>query len=169
MSVNSLLSKAHGVLHERCSPTLAAPGHGRFLWSARRPCHRPAAQHVRVRVRDGLPALPSGIEHDPVAGAVDPLSDGDLVRLADDLVKQAVTRAGESRHVWVVVARNHQDMRGRLRADVTESDYPLTVQHDRGLDLSGRDPAEQAVWHSTIIVARQQYPVQAWLPVIRGT
>jgi hypothetical protein len=37
------------------------------------------------------------------------------------------------------------------------------------LDLSGRDPAEQAVWHSTIIVARPQYPVQAWLPGTRGT
>jgi len=124
---------------------------------------------VRVRVPDGLPALPSGVEHDPVTGAIDPLGDCDLVRLANELVKQAVTRAGESRHVRIVVARDHQDMRGCLWADVTESDYPLTAQHNRGLDLSGRDPAEQAVWHSTIIVARPQYPVQAWLPGTRGT
>jgi hypothetical protein len=118
---------------------------------------------------NGLPALPSGVEHDPVTGAVNPLGDGHLVRLADELVKQAVTRAGESRHVRIVVARDHQDMRGRLRVDVTESDYPLTIQHYRGLDLSGRDPAEQAVWHSTIIVARWQYPVQARRPLFAGT
>jgi hypothetical protein len=33
-----------------------------------------------------------------------------------------------------MIPRDHQDMRWRL-------------------DLSGRDPAEQAVWHTTIIVA----------------
>jgi hypothetical protein len=60
-------------------------------------------------------------------------------------------------------------MRGRLRVDITESDYPLTVQHYRGPDLSGRDPAEQAVWHSTIIVAREQYPMQAWPSLSAGT
>jgi hypothetical protein len=90
------------------------------------------------------------------------------MRLADQLIKQAVTLAGESRHVRIVVARDHQDMRGRLWVDITESDYSLTVQHYRGLDLSGRDPAEQAVWHSTIIVAREQYPVQAWPSAVRG-
>src|SRR6185437_9702808 len=64
------------------------------------------------------------------------------------------------RHVREVIPRRHQDVRRRLWVDVTEGDSPLPVQHYRGRDLSGRDPAEQAVWHSTIIVAAGH----AWCP-----
>ena len=108
---------------------------------------------MRVHVPDRLTTFAAGVEHDPVAAAADALGNGDLVRLPDELVEQSVTRASQGGDVRIVVTRDYQDMRGRLGTDVTESDGPLTVQHKRGRDLSGRDPAEQAVWHITIIVA----------------
>jgi hypothetical protein len=130
------------------------------LGSARRPCHRPATEQVRVHVPDGLTTLSPGIEHDPVATGVDTFCRGDLVCLGYEFVEQTIARADQRRYVRIVVPRDHQDVRGRLRADITEGDYPLAVQHDRGRDRSGRDPAEQAFWHTTIIVARRQHPVQ---------
>lgn len=130
------------------------------LGSAGRPCHRPATEQVCVHVPDGLTTLPPGVEHDPVAAALDSLGHGDLVRPGDEFIQQTVARAGQGRYVRVVAARDHQDMRRSLWADVTESDYALSIQHDRGRDLSGRDTAEQAVWHTTIIVARRYRPVR---------
>jgi len=58
----------------------------------------------------------------------------------------------------------------RLGVDVTEGDDTLPVQHYRGGDLPGSDPAEQAVWHNSIIVAgghlrrrtTHQSPAGAW-------
>jgi hypothetical protein len=139
--------------------TATAPGSGRLVRSAGRPCHRPTAQQVRVRVRDGLTALPPGVEHDPVAAAVDALGDRDLMRLADKLVEQAATRVRQCRHVRVMIPRDDQDVGGRLRVDVAEGDGPLSVKHDRGRDVAGRDRAKQTVRHTTIIVARRRYLV----------
>jgi hypothetical protein len=51
-----------------------------------------------------------------------------------------------------MVLGDHKYVRRRLRADVTEGYDPLPVEHYRGRDPPGSDPAEQAVWHSTIIV-----------------
>ena len=112
-----------------------------------------------MRVPDGLATLPACVEHDPVAAGVDALGDRDLMCLADKLVEQPAARGGERGDVRIVVARDHQDVRGRLRGDIAECDSPLTVKHDRRRDVSGRDPAEQAVWHSTIIVAWRRHAV----------
>src|SRR5579875_587547 len=137
------------------------------LGSARRPCHRPATEQVRVHVPDGLTSLPPGVEHDPVAAVLDSHGHGDLVRMSDKFSQQTVTSAGQGRYVRVVVARDHQHVRGGLRVDVTEGDYPLSVQHDRGRDRSGRDTAEQTVWHTSIIVAQRHRPVRDLGPRIR--
>src|SRR5215472_13622516 len=81
----------------------ACPDRSRFVRSAGRPCHRPAPEHVRVRVRHGLAALPPGVENDPVAAAVDPLVDSDLMRLADEFVEQTAAGARQCRHVGIVI------------------------------------------------------------------
>src|SRR5580693_6763708 len=123
------------------------------LLSPRRPCHGPAAEHMGVHMPDRLSRSGTGVEHDPVSAVGDALGDGDLVRLGDELVEQAVTGAGQGGDVRVMVARDHQDVRGRLRVDVPEGDDALTVKHHRSRDLPGRDTAEQALWHTTIIMA----------------
>jgi hypothetical protein len=102
---------------------------------------------------DGLPAVPASIEDDTVPAVLDTLGGRDLTRRADEFVEQTAAPGGKRGYVREVIPRNHQDMRGRLGIDVTEGDDPLSVQHYRGRDLSGSDPAEQAVWHNTIIVA----------------
>jgi len=63
-----------------------------------------------------------------------------------------------------MVARDHQHVRGRLRVDVPESEDALTFKHHRGRDLPGRDTAEQALWHSTIITAGRRWRVQDVAP-----
>jgi hypothetical protein len=105
-----------------------------------------------VHVPDGLAAFPPGVEDDTVTAAVDALRDRHLVRVRDHLVEQAAGR-GQSRDVRVVIPRDHKDVRGRLGTDVAKGERPVPLQHERGRYLSGRDPAEQALWHSTIIVA----------------
>ena len=113
-----------------------------------------------VHMPDRLPGFGTSVEHDPVPAVGDALRDGDLVRLGDELVEQAVTGAGQGGDVRVMVARDHQDVRGRLWVDVPESDDALTVKHHRGRDLPGRDTAEQALWHTTIITAGRRWRVQ---------
>jgi hypothetical protein len=108
---------------------------------------------VRVHVPDGLPTVLAGVEDDPVPAGGNALGGRDLVCRADDFVEQAAARGDEGRHVGEMVPRHHQDVRRRLGVDVTEGDGPLSVHHYRGRDLSGNYPAEQAVWHTSIIVA----------------
>ena len=117
------------------------------------PGHRAAPKQVRVHMPDGLPAVLTGVEDKPVPGVLDPLGRGDLAGRADKLVKQPAARRGEFTHVREMVLRDHQDVGRRLGVDVTEGDNTLPVQHYRGGDLPGSDPAEQAVWHNPIIVA----------------
>ena len=105
-----------------------------------------------MHMPDGLAGVASGIEDDSVSAVFDALGGGDLACLADELVQQSATRAGQRRDVRKVIPGDHEDVRRRLRVDVTKGDDPLPVQHNRGRDLSGGDPAEQAVWHTTIIV-----------------
>jgi hypothetical protein len=106
-----------------------------------------------VHVPDGLPAVLAGVEYDPVSAVGNALGGRDLVCRADDFVEKAAARGGEGRHVGEMIPGHHQNVRRRLRVDVTEGDGPLSVHHYRGRDLSGSYPAEQAVWHTSIIVA----------------
>ena len=102
---------------------------------------------------DGLPAVLAGVEDDPVPGVLDAFGHGDLPGRANELVKQPGARCGKFCHIGEVIPGDQQDVRRRLGVDVTEGEYPLPVQHYRGRDLPGSDPAEQAIWHTTIIVA----------------
>jgi hypothetical protein len=121
---------------------------------------------MRMHMPHRLPAVAAGVEDNAVPAGVDALGDGDLMGRRDELAEQSVARAGQRCHVREVLPRDHQDVRRRLRADVTEGDDPLPVKHNRGGDLSGSDPAEQTVWHSTIIVAFRRRPAPATPPGI---
>jgi hypothetical protein len=116
------------------------------------PSHRAAPEQVRVHMPDGLPAVLASVEDDPVPGVFDALGHSDLAGRANKLVKQPATRRGERTHVREVVPWDYQDVGRRLGVDITEGDETLPVQDYRGGDLPGSDPAEQAVWHNSIIV-----------------
>lgn len=117
---------------------------------------------MRVHVTDRLPGFLAGVEHDPVSAVSDTLGGGDLVRLGDELVEQAISGAGQGGDIRMMIARDHQDVRGRHGIDVAEGDDPLAVKHHRGRDLPGYDPTEEAVWHTPIIVARRRYAIRTW-------
>jgi hypothetical protein len=119
-----------------------------LLSSAWRPGQRASAKHMRVHVPNGLPAIAAGVEDDPVPAGRNALGDGDVACRGDELVKQAVAGADHGRHIGEVIPGDYEDMRRRLRVDVTEGEDPLPVKHNRGRDLPGSDPAEQAFWHS---------------------
>lgn len=115
--------------------------------SARRPAHRAAAQDVGVDVGDGLAGFWSRVEDDAVAAVRDAFADGHLVGVLDKVCQQAVASARQLGQVGMVVARDHQDVDGSLRIYVTESDRSGISGYDRRRYFSGRNTAEQAVWH----------------------
>src|SRR5690606_6700688 len=84
------------------------------------PLHDAAAQQVAVQVEDGLPGRGTGVEDHPVPALGDPLGAGDLPGLPGDLVEEADPGGPGADHVGVVLTRNDQHVRGRLRVDVAE-------------------------------------------------
>ena len=125
-----------------------------LLSSAWRPGERTSAKHMGMHVSYSLPAVAARAENDPVTGRLDALGGGDLASRGDQFAEQSVARAGKRGDMGEMIPWNHQDVRRRLGVNVAEGHDPLPVQHDRGRDLSGSDPAEQAFRHTTIIVAR---------------
>ncbi len=97
----------------------------------------------------------AGVEDDPVAGRLDALGDGDSRGPADEFVEQPVTRGRQRRHVRVVIPGDHQDVRRRLRVDVTEGE----VRFPSSTIVAGICPAaipqNKQSGTSTIIVARR--------------
>ncbi len=97
---------------------------------------------------DCLAAAWPGVEDNPVAVTVDALRLGYLGCVGKDLAEQILLRGLDQLGQGPMVRpRDHQDMHGRLRVDVEESDSPRRLGHDGGRYLAGDDAAEQAIWH----------------------
>ena len=110
--------------------------------SSWRPRHGPAAEHVRVYVRDGLPGVIACIKDNAIPGLSDALSRGYLVRLPGDLGQQPVGGDREASQVRIVRFRDDEHMNRGLRIDVTECKRALSFEHARGRDVAGHDFAE---------------------------
>lgn len=101
-------------------------------------------------VGDGLAGLWACVEDDAVAAVRDALADSHLMCVLDKVSQQVVAsggQLGQLGQVGVVVARDHQDVDGSLRINVTESDRSGIARYDRRRYFSGRNTAEQAVRH----------------------
>jgi hypothetical protein len=110
---------------------------------------------VGVDVRHGLARLRAGVEDHPVALAADALGHRYLVSLANDLVQQAGVGGRERGDVRVVLLRDHEHVRRRLRVDVAEREHPVGSQDPGGRDRLGGDSAEQAFRHTKILGPRR--------------
>src|ERR1700722_7182469 len=110
-----------------------------------------AAEHVGVDVRHGLARLRAGVEDHPVSLAADALGHRYLVSLANDLVQQAGVGRRERGDVRVVLLRDDEHVRRRLRVDVPEREHPVGSQDPGGGDRLGGDSAEQAFRHTKIL------------------
>jgi hypothetical protein len=75
--------------------------------SAGRPRHRAPAKDVRVRVRDGLPAVRAGVEDDPIAGILDALGLGDGAggTIVAGICPAAIPQNKQSGTSTIIVAR----------------------------------------------------------------
>jgi hypothetical protein len=111
------------------------------------PAHRAAAEDVSVGMRDRLPGVRPGVEDHAVAVSGDPLGQRHLMGVGDDVGQQSVTRRPELGQGGVVGPRDHQDVDGRLRVDVTEGDRPRSSRHDGRRDVASGNAAEQTVGH----------------------
>jgi hypothetical protein len=80
-----------------------------------------AAQHVGVRMANGLPSLGAGVENDAVPAVANTFGQRDLMCLGHHLSQQAVVSQRERRQIRIVIFRYHKHVRWRLRAYVTES------------------------------------------------
>src|SRR5437764_9946485 len=119
--------------------------------SARGPGHGAAAQHVGVHVEHRLARLRAGVEDDAVAAAGDALILRHPVRLGRHLRQQAITGADERGQVWIVVPGDDEDVRGRLRIDVTESYGAIALRYKLSGHVPCNDLAKEAFCHKVIL------------------
>lgn len=124
-----------------------AYGHGGW-WSGpvraiRGPFEAAAAEHVGVRVPDGLAGAAAGVEDGAVA--VQLLVVGDGLGLAQHVGGELRGLGGEGGGVLVVRLGDHQDMGGGLGVDVPERDGGVRLADDRRGNLPCDDLAEQTV------------------------
>jgi hypothetical protein len=112
-------------------------------------------------MRDRLPGVRPGVEDDPVTVAGDPLGLGHLMSVGDDVGQQAVAGRRQIGQVGVVRTRDHEDVDGRLRVDVTEGDRPRRSRHDGRRDVSSGNAAEQTVRHGLILTCGPRDTSQA--------
>ena len=94
-------------------------------------------------VKNRLTGLGPGVEDQPER--LQPFGFGDGAGFLDQLDKGLPVRSGQRRHVRMMGAWNDQNVRGRLRGNVTEGDRPLRLTYDGGGHLARDDAAEQAV------------------------
>ena len=113
--------------------------------STERTLHRPAAEHVQVRVEDDLPAFAIDVHRDTVARQ--PV----LARRCACAVEQQ--RANElasaarvkSLSVATMRLRDHEAMKRRLRMNVLEREDRVVLVDSIGGKLARHDLAEQAI------------------------
>src|SRR6516225_8768986 len=107
----------------------------------RRPVHRAAAEEMEMEY--GLPRPGVRVRDETIPLRDDALLARDLRREEREAADhRRILRRIERRDV---LARDHEDMRRRLRRDIAERDEPCVLGDDRGGDLLARDAAEEAV------------------------
>jgi hypothetical protein len=104
-----------------------------------------------VGVRHGLPGRLACVEYNAVTRPGDSLGHRNAMRLACYLLEKAATSFRDRREVGKMFFRYDQHMYGRLRIDIPEGDRPGTFPHALSRDVTGGDPAEQAISHPGII------------------
>jgi hypothetical protein len=105
---------------------------------------------MEMEVLDALLRVRAGIDHGPVSGLCHTL----LIRYAGSRRRYSGNQLrvfgrghGEIRHV---PAGNHNDVDRRLRIDVPKCQYGIVFVHDLSRNLTGHDPAEEAVRHGSV-------------------
>jgi len=101
-----------------------------------------------VHVVDGLPGVRPGVEHHPVAVAVDALGYRDGVRVGDNVTQQPVAGGCQIGQIGVMSARDNKHVYWRLRIDIAEGNRPVITGHYGRRYLAGGYCAEQAVGHA---------------------
>lgn len=127
-------------------------------WSARRPVHRPPAEHVGVHVRHALPGIRTGVEDDAIATIGYAFCHGHLMRMGDQVRQQAIARRRQRGQVLMVVARDHEYVNGSLRINITERNSPGISRHYSRWYLGSCNGTEQALGHADDLNVYQTRP-----------
>ena len=129
-------------------PATPTPGLPAGFASAGRPGHRATPEKVKVQVEDGLAGPFAVVDDEPVVG--DAALPGDRRRPRRERAQERFLRGRGLRQSTDVLARDHEDVSGRLRRDVFEGEDPVVLEHLFRRDFTRHDPAEDAVAQSAV-------------------
>lgn len=111
------------------------------------PTEGPPAQQVQVQMKHCLPAIAVTIDHQAEAPIRNPYLSCDPVRHQQEVAEQSIISLIRIEECREVLARNNQDMDGRLRVDVFEGDRLLVLKHNFARTFSVSDLAKEAGIH----------------------
>lgn len=139
------------------------------LQSARWPGHGPAAQNVRVDVRDALTGVWAGVEYHTVTIRSHAFSQGDLMRVGKHVMQNTVRCGYQGSKVSVMAAGNDENVDRRLRVNVPECNRARSLGHDGCWNLPGNDGAKQAVGHGEILTCAPSVRLRPYMVALLRT
>ena len=103
-----------------------------------------------MEMEDALPGARAAIDRDAETALRDPMLFGQSIGDAEHLPDQLMIFNRRFEERGDMFARHDQEMDGRPRIDVPESDYTAVLIDEIALNLAFDNPAEQAVVHLRI-------------------
>ncbi len=85
-----------------------------------------------MQVMDCLTGVRSDVCHEPKPGLVDAFPPRYLGGYCHDLTQERIVRTAESAHIGKVSLRNDQDMRWRLRRNVSKGNDVVALHQELG-------------------------------------
>lgn len=133
---------------------------GRSL--AQRPGQGATTKHVNMQMEDRLAGVRSVVREHPVAAVEEALDAGDLAGEQEEIGDQRGVIRPQIAQRRDVPARDHQDVRRRLRLGVPKGDGALVLGNEFDPERAARDPTEDAVRHR--VRRHRRDPLAAVLP-----
>ncbi len=103
-----------------------------------------AAQHVQVEMIDGLAAVGAGVDHHAIAVG-EAFRARNISRRNEQVAEQGSVITGAVGERRDVLARHHEEVRGRLRVNVGERNAFLVLVNELRGNGSSDDLAEKAI------------------------
>jgi hypothetical protein len=98
-----------------------------------------------MNVKDGLPGIPIGVEHDPIPALEDPLKLGNPPRGQRNIGKKLRIPSSKLPQIPVPLPRHNKHMNPSLRPNIPEGKGGGILIDDISRDLPTDDPFEQSL------------------------
>ena len=108
---------------------------------------RAASQHVNVQVKNCLPCAGARVDDGAIALGIESPLPRQLARHEKKMSKQRRIIGLSLHKGGNVLARDHQQVNGRLGMDVFKGDGAVILMDDSGGNFSIQYPAKEAIFH----------------------